>query len=151
MPSCGGRHRAPGNPLPSTLPEQSRTNPLLACNNTTIDNFVVADNLKLQTKIGDQMEDSILQSMWERSLSSNLTLSITENHTEPNDHKKKTVKNTIDNMKANDNNTVPRAQEPNSKKINTAGIDRKVTFDITKNKMPATKECTNTVRESSRP
>ena len=112
---------------------------------------MVADNLKLQTKIGDQMEDSILQSMWERSLSSNLTLSITENHTEPNDHKKKTVKNTIDNMKANDNNTVPRAQEPNSKKINTAGIDRKVTFDITKNKMPATKECTNTVRESSRP
>ena len=54
-------------------------------------------------------------------------------------------------MKANDNNTVPRAQEPNSKKIDTAGIVRKVTFDITKNKMPATKECTNTVRESSRP
>ena len=88
---------------------------------------MVADNLKLQTKIGDQMEDSILQSMWESSLSSNLTLSITKNHTEP------------------------RAQEPNSKKIDTAGIDRKVTFDITKNKMPATKECTNSVQESIRP
>ena len=42
---------------------------------------MVVDNLKLKTKIGDQIEDSILHSMWERSLSSNLTLTTTENHT----------------------------------------------------------------------
>ena len=102
-----------------------------------------ADNLKLETKIGDQMEDSVLHSMWEKFHSSDLTLSIVENHRELHDHKKKTVDNTIDNVKANDNNPVPRAQEPNSEKINTAGIGRKVTFDTTKNKMPAIKVCTN--------
>ena len=47
---------------------------------------MVANNLKLETKIGDQMENSTLHSMWERALSSNLTLSITENHTEIPDH-----------------------------------------------------------------
>ena len=102
---------------------------------------MVADNLKLETKIGDQMENSILHSMRERALSSNLTLSATENHMETPDHEKKTVENTVDNVKAN--NTAPRTQEPNGEKIDIAGIDRKVTINPTKNKMPATKECTN--------
>ena len=41
-------------------------------------------------------------------------------------------------MKANNNNTVPGSQKPNSEKIDTAGTYRKVTFDATKNKTPDT-------------
>ena len=42
----------------------------------------------------------------------------------------------IDNVKANDNHTAPRIQEPNSEKLSTAGLAR-ITFGTNKTKIPA--------------
>ena len=71
MLSCGGRRRAPGT-------------------NIAIDNLMVAANLELETKIGDQMEDSALHSMWKKVLLSSSTLSIAENHRRIHGHEKQT-------------------------------------------------------------
>ena len=113
--------------------ELSQTYLRPACTNIAIDNFVVVTdletknlNFELETKIGNQMEDSVLAKA-----------SIAENHRKLHGHKKKNVMKTIDNMKANDNYSVPRFQEPNSKKLITAMLARKMNFGTTKNKMPA--------------
>ena len=112
---------------------------------------MVANNLNLETKIGYQMEDS-MHSMWESVFSSNLTLSIAENHMELQDHKKNTVDKMINNINTSDNHTVPKSQEPNSEKTSTTRVNRKMTFDTTKNKMRNIKECTNIkTRPSIRP
>ena len=80
-------------------------------------------NLELDTKIDDQIEDSVLE-----------TDIFIKNH------KKETVKKTADNVKATDNHIVPRPQEPNSKKLSTFGINRKVTLGTTKKKTPTIEE-----------
>ena len=84
-------------------------------------------NFELETKIGDQIEDSMLAKA-----------SIVENRRKLHDHK-----NLINNMKANGSHIVPRLQEPSSEKPFTSGLPRKMTFGATKNKMPAIKECTD--------
>ena len=83
---------------------------------------MVVTHLELETDIGEQMEDSVLDSMWVKAISSGLTLSTAENHRKSNGHKKKTVKKTVNNVKANNNHIMPRLQEPNSEKPSMPGL-----------------------------
>ena len=66
-------------------------------------------NLKLETKVNDQMEDVVLAKA-----------TIIENHRKLHDYKKLTIENMVDNMKANGARIAPRSQEPSSKKLGTA-------------------------------
>ena len=67
-------------------------------------------------------------------------------------YKKENFEKRVNGVKATDNHIVSRPQESNSKKLSTAGIDRKVTLCTTKSKMPAIKECTNNkTRPSDKP
>ena len=55
-----------------------------------------------------------------------------ENHRKPPGYKKETFEKGVDVVKANGSFTVPRLQEPNSEKLGTAGLIRKMTFSTTK-------------------
>ena len=58
-------------------------------------------NLKLETKVKDQMEDVVLAKA-----------TIIENHRKLHDYKKLTIENMVENMKANGARIAPRSQEP---------------------------------------
>ena len=67
-------------------------------------------NTELETKVGDQMEDSVLEKT-----------SIVENHRKLHDHRKETIKKTINNVKANGNHIVPRTLKPRRQKLGNPG------------------------------
>ena len=77
-------------------------------------------NFKLETKVGGQMENSVL----EKDI-------IINNHRKLRDNKKETFKNMVDDMKANSGHIVARLQEPSSEKLGTAGLIRKMTVSTT--------------------
>ena len=89
-------------------------------------------NQELETKFGNQMEDSV-----------QAKTTIVKNHRKPCDYEKETVKKMADGVKANGGHIVPKSQESSSEKLGTTRLVRNITLGTTNNKMIAIEERTN--------